>query len=177
MAEDSMLAEKMLVRDFAVPLARYPHVLDTATLHDAVAAIQSLTFGPNDRLRYSEVLVLNGSNQLAGRITIRGILEGIDPHMAPKVKGFEGKGSEFPNLTLLWGDAFFRDCGKHASRSVSEFMAPIPQRVKGDETILKALSIMLSANETALPVIEQERIFGIIRLEEIFTELTNRCNL
>jgi CBS domain-containing protein len=177
MAEDSTLAEKLVVRDFAIPLERYPHVLESGTLHEAVAAIQSHTFGQKERLRYSEALVLNGNNQLVGRVTIRNILEGLDPHLVPKIKGFQGRGAEFPNLTFLWGDAFFRDCGKQAGRSIKELVTPIPQSVKGEDSLLKALSIMLAANESALPVIEQDRIQGVIRLEEIFTELTSRCNL
>ena len=167
------------VQDIAILLERYPHIQETQTLHEGVQVIQSFTFGENDRLRYSELLVLNDRNQLVGRLTLQGILQGLDERLVvvPKAKGFEGKGAEYSNLSILWEDSFYLECSKKASHPVREFMSPAKRYVKGSDPLLKALSIMLHTHETLLPVVDEKRVTGVIRIEEIFKAITNLCNL
>ncbi|MCL7487601.1 MAG: CBS domain-containing protein [Desulfobulbaceae bacterium] len=167
------------VKDLVIPIERYPHVNQDKTLHDAVQVIQSYTCGENDRIRYSEIMVVNDQNQLAGRLSILDVLRGLDKRFSeiPKVKEFAGKGSDYPNLTILWEDAFFVGCAKGVSRPVREFMSPIKNMVKTSDSLLKVLSILLSLNCQLLPVVEGKRVVGVIRLEEIFKEISVRCGL
>ena len=141
--------------------------------------IQSFTCGENDRLRYPELLVLNDQNQLVGRLTLQDILQGLDKRLVevPKVKGFEGKGSEFPNLAILWEDSFFVECSKKATNPIKDFMSPTKRHVKGGDPLLKALSIMLHSNDVILPAVDEARVIGVIRLEEIFKAICSRCKL
>ncbi|MBU0729815.1 MAG: CBS domain-containing protein [Proteobacteria bacterium] len=168
-----------VVKDYIIPLARYPHLKETQTLHDAVQAIQEFTCGENNRLRYSEMLVVNERNQLVGRLSIENILEGLDKRLVevPKVKGFEGKGGEYPNLSILWEDSFFMKCTEKKDEQIKGFMTPTDRLVKGSDSLLKALSIMLHTKEVILPVSDQERIIGVIRLEEIFKAICSVCKL
>jgi predicted transcriptional regulator len=41
----------------------------------------------------------------------------------------------------------------------------------------KVLAVMLSAEETVLPVVDDDRVVGVIRLEEIFNIITKQCRL
>jgi CBS domain-containing protein len=177
MAEDSAVAESLLVRKFVIPLSRFPSVTEDKSLHEAITTLNSFTCGPSERMRYSEILVLNGKNQLIGHANIGKILEGLDPHLSSHISGFQGKGTDFPNLTALWGDSFFKECGSKFRKSIKEFMAPLPRSVQGGDSVLKALSIMLSARETVLPVLEQDEVTGVIRLEEIFGAIVRRCDI
>jgi CBS-domain-containing membrane protein len=177
MAEDSTVAEDLLVRNFFIPLSRFPSINEEKTLHDAIMTLNSFTCGPSERMRYSEILVLNANNQLVGHATIGRILEGLDPNLSAHVAGFQGKRGEFPNLTALWGGSFFTECRSKFQESVKGFMAPLPKAVKAGDSVLKALSIMLSAGETVLPVLEQDEVIGVIRLEEIFGAVVRRCDV
>jgi CBS-domain-containing membrane protein len=177
MAEDSAVAEQMLVKNFVIPLKRFPHVEESKTLHEAIAVLSSFTCGPSERMRYSEILVINSANQLTGHATLENILQGLDPHLRPNVAGFQGKEADYPNLTALWGDSFFKECRGKFQRSIKEFMSPLPKSVKAGDSVLKALSIMLYARASVLPVLEQEDVIGIIRLEEIFGAIVRRCDV
>jgi len=167
-----------VVKKFIIPLEKYPNLNENQTIHDAVQVIRSFICGENDRLRYAALLVLNDQNQLVGAVTLRDILRGLDPRFRefPKVKKFEGKGSEFPDLTILWEDSFFVECTKRSHVLIKDFMSSI-HHVKGGDPILKALSIMLSTNHDILPVVENDTVIGVIRLEEIFKEINDRCKI
>jgi CBS domain-containing protein len=167
------------VKDSTILLERYPHIQETQTLHDGVQVIQSFTHGENNRLKYSELLVINDQNQLVGRLTLQDILQGLDKRLVavPKAKGFEGKGAEYPNLAILWEESFYLECSQKASRPIRDFMSPAKRYVKGSDSLLKALSMMLYTHETLLPVVEEKRVIGVIRIEEIFKAICSQCKL
>jgi CBS domain-containing protein len=175
MAEDSTGSESLPVKQFVIPLGRFPHIDENSTLQEAIEVINSFTCGPSERMRYSEILVLNGDRQLVGHATIQNMLEGLDPHLVPTAIGFEGKRAELPNLTALWGDSFFVECKHKFRKSIKEYMTPLPKAVKTSDSVLKALSIMLNSKETVLPVLEGDNVTGVIRLEEIFGAIVKRC--
>jgi Mg/Co/Ni transporter MgtE len=169
-----------VVRDHIITLDRYPHLTEDQSLHDAVEAIKSYTHSPEARLAYSELFVLDISNHLlVGRARLQDIIRGIDSRFngLGKVGKFEGKKTDVTNLVTLWGDSFFDECAKSRTKQIREFMSPVQHTVGGSDSLLKALAMMLSANETVLPVVDNDRVAGVIRLEEIFNAITNRCRL
>nr|MBF0220707.1 CBS domain-containing protein [Desulfobulbaceae bacterium] len=171
-----MAAENPIVRDFIIPIDRYPHLRETQTLSDAVQVLMSHTCGENEYLRYAGILVLNEKNQLVGGLNLQDILRALDKRFALP-KGHEGKAGEYPNLAILWEDSFFHKCSEKKDIAISDFMVPTKKIVKGDDPLLKALSIMLHGNEVVLPVKEEGSIIGVIRLEEIFLALCGVCKL
>lgn len=174
-----MHTDNPVVKDHLIPLDRYPHLHEDQSLHDAVEIIKSYTAGAEERLRYSELLVLDANHQLVGRVTIQDIIMGIDPRFIglDKVTKYEGKKADVTNLIILWEDSFFEECSKRRTKKIRDFMSPIRQNVKGSDSLLKALAIMLSTNESVLPVVEADRVIGVIRLEEVFKAITSRCRL
>jgi predicted transcriptional regulator len=174
-----MASDRPVVRDLVIPIEKYPHVNEYHSLHDAVAAIISYTYGTNDRIRYDELLVFNDRNQLSGLVTLQDILQCLHPRLKEVSKGrkFEGKKQEFPDLTILWEGSFFVECTKGSKLLIKDCMSPIKHIVKGDDPVLKALAIMLKTKEVILPVIDEDRITGVIRLKEIFKEIANKCRL
>jgi CBS domain-containing protein len=174
-----MASDNPVVRDLVIPLENFPHLVETQTLHDAVAELISYTCGEYGRVRYAELLVFNDRNQLSGRVTLQDILLSLDPRLkeASKVKEFEGKSSQFPDLTILWEDSFFVECSKWSHIRIKDLMSPIKHTVKGGDPVLKALAIMINSKFTVLPVVDEGRIIGVIRLKEIFTAITAKCKI
>ncbi|MBU4264263.1 MAG: CBS domain-containing protein [Proteobacteria bacterium] len=168
-----------VVRDYTIPLERYPHLNEKKTLRDAAKVIHSFTAGEKDQLRYADALVVNDQNQLVGRITVTDILHGLAPQLveATKINKFEGKTADFPNLALLVEDSFFKECSLRWSKPISKFMSPVEHTVAADTHLLQALLIMLNAKDYNLPVVANEEIVGVIRMEEIFKAVSRHCNL
>jgi predicted transcriptional regulator len=96
---------------------------------------------------------------------------------ASNVKGFDGKGSGFLDLIILWEDSFFVECRKWSHIPIKDLMSPIKHIAKGSDPVLKALAIMTNTQSFVLPVVDEGHIIGVIRLKEIFTTLTARCNI
>ncbi len=168
-----------VVRDHTIPLDHYPHLNETKTLRDAAKEIHSFTTDSKDRLRYSEALVVNNQNQLVGRITMIDILQGLAPQLieSTKVAKFEGKSADFPNLALLVEDNFFKECSLRWTKPVSSFMSPVEHTISANTHLLEALLMMLNTKDFNLPVVEDDMIIGVIRLEETFKAISSHCSL
>ena len=165
------------VGDFAIPLDMYPHLREDQTLHEALSSIQA--FPCEERVQFSEVLIVNDQKQLIGRVTVREILQGLEPRLLRKeeTRTFEGIEAEYPNLTILWEDSFFKQCHKQTDRPIKEFLSPIKTAVKASDHLLKALYIIMHAKENNLPVLEEDRVVGMIRIKEIFNAICFECQL
>lgn len=174
-----MTTDIPVVRDYTIPLERYPHLNEKKTLRDAAKVIHSFTAGEKEQLRYADALVVNDQNQLVGRITMTDILHGLAPQLveATKVTKFEGKTGDFPGLALLVEDSFFKECSLQWSKPISKFMSPVEHTVSADTHLLQTLLVMLSTKDFNLPVVAHDEIVGVIRLEEIFTAISKHCNL
>lgn len=172
-----MAVDKLVVRDVLIPLEQYPHLNENKTLHDAIKVVQSFTESKNHRLKYAEVLVVSDNCHVVGKVTIVDILYGMAPRlaMAKKVEKFEGKGTGFPNLAILLEDTFLKECSMQILQPVKNFMKDMGEYVKADTSMLKALMIMLNSQEYNLPVVDGDEIIGVVRIEEIFSEMYDHC--
>ncbi|MBE9520685.1 MAG: CBS domain-containing protein [Proteobacteria bacterium] len=173
-----MTADIPVVRDHFIPITKYPSLKETQTLSEAVQVILSYTCG-NDRLMFSEILVLNDQNQLVGHLNLQSILKALDKRLAdiPEVKGHEGKGAQFPNLSILWEESFFHTCPLKRDIPIRDVMRSTSRYAKSGDSLIKALAIILEDDEDILPVVENDSIIGVIRLEEIFKAICCSCNL
>lgn len=173
-----MTVNNPVVRDFIIPLENYPHLQETQTIHDAVESLGQFCCGANEHLRYSTVFVTNHHQQLVGKLNLRDLLVALDDRFADSQTGkFEGKEAEYPNLTILWEDSFFIECRKKKELFLKDMMKPVTRIIKADDSLVKALTIMLHGDEQVLPVIDNEAIIGVIRLEEMFKAVCAACKL
>ena len=69
------------------------------------------------------------------------------------------------------------ECRKWSHIPIKNLMSPIKHIVKGSDPVLKALAIMTNTQSFVLPVVDGGLVIGVIRLKEIFTTLTARCNI
>jgi len=167
------------IRDILIPIERYPHLNENKTLKEAVAELKAYTAGVMNRLRYDVLLVVNDKNQLVGKVSLVDIMKALFPSLfeTMKVEKFEGKGSSFPNLAILLEDTATKECSLRAGKPVKDFMSHDDFFLQADTQILKTLSIMLSSGNNNIPVIDDKKVIGVIRLEEIFLALCSHCNI
>jgi len=174
-----MAPDNPVARDLVIPLEKFPHLNEQQTLHDAVEVLNSYTCGGDGRLGFAELLILNNKNQLSGRVTLADMLLCLDPRLkeVSKVGSFEGKGSEFSDLIILWEDSFFVECKKWSHILIRDLMSPIKHVVKGSDPVLKALTTMINTKDSVLPVVDDGRVIGVIRMKEIFKAITATCKI
>lgn len=165
------------VGDFAIPLDVYPHLREDQTLDEAIGVIRSFTC--EDQLQFSELLILNDQEQLIGRVTVREMLQGLEPRLLKKKKKwkFEGFDADYPNLAILWEESFFKHCHERGGAPIKEFLSPIKTTVKATDPLLKVLYIMMHKNENNLPVLKKKKVVGVVRIKEVFAAVCLRCQL
>ena len=166
------------VKDLIIPLEQFPHVQSEAPVHEAVGLLFSHVNG-NGRLQYDELLVISADNQYVGRLTVRGILTCYFPTLfaTGDKQIFAGKKEKFSDLAILMEDSFQGECKRQGALPVRDFMAPPLKSIKAGLHPLHAAEIMMTENETCLPVVEDGILIGLVRLIDLFRTLASSCSL
>lgn len=161
------------IRDIMVPLDEYPKVAEHSTLRDAFAALREGFAGGR---RYRHLLVLDGQGQLSGILGIRDILRGLFPDYLRTGeagrKRHDGPVSDVQALTLVWAETCHEQCPIAAARPVRDFMAPVVATVIPDDPITKAAYLMVSHDQSMLPVADAGRLVGVVRMNDVFDVAT-----
>ena len=166
------------VKDLIIPLEQFPHVQSEAPVHEAVGLLFSHVNGTG-RLQYDELLVISADNQYVGRLTVRGILTCYFPTLFATggKQIFAGKKEKFSDLAILMEDSFQTECKRQGALPVADYMAPPLKSVKAGMHPLHAAEILMTENETCLPVVEEGILIGVVRLIDIFRALASSCSL
>ncbi|HZK12886.1 MAG TPA: CBS domain-containing protein, partial [Desulfobaccales bacterium] len=59
-----------------------------------------------------------------------------------------------------------------AQTAVSELMSPIKATVEAGDSLAKALLLMVKEDVSRMPVMAEEKVVGIIRLSDVFQEIS-----
>ncbi|MDP1653794.1 MAG: CBS domain-containing protein [Rhodocyclaceae bacterium] len=167
------------VSELMIPLAKFPHVRGNATLRDAFAMLHLTTSEKGDLFR--NVVVLDEQDRILGLLSIKNMLLALMPDYLQPGKGlFQGSGNDISALAVLWQD----DCVDHCHQShkirARDHLIPVPVSVAPDEPLTRALFLFATTSFYLLPVVENKRMIGMLRLVDVFDEvmievLSERC--
>ncbi len=167
---------KKLVQDIMVPLDEYPCIPETLALRDAISemAVQILRKGQLSLPRVA--LVFDDSfSELLGVLRRRDIMRGLEPRFlaggSPEYQRKLFNVRIDPNLAELSYDKVIARIRKRADRLVREFMIPIKATIDHDDHIMKAMNEMVDQNTSLLPVLEDDRIVGVVRSVDVLSEI------
>ncbi len=158
------------VRDFIIDHFLFPHIPYWFSLKEAIIVMREALSNATSCFRPIVMLVFDEKYNLVGTLTHVDILRGLEPTYLKPVQKVEGH--KEPELSLaVIDDLLFRDCKRMAEKPVSSAMSPVKHFVTSDDPITKAAYIMLHENQIILPVLENRRLIGVVRLIEIFDEI------
>lgn len=125
------------------------YIAEGSDCHPGVPGAQSL-------------MVLDAQGQLAGMLTLFDIMEAIEPQYLHVERTYLAG--------ITWEGLFEEAIDRAENRTVSEIMTPRKEfRVlSADDRVMKALELMVEENTPRLPVCEEGRMVGVIRMYEIF---------
>jgi CBS domain-containing protein len=152
------------VRDVMIPFKDYPHIPQWFTLRQAVAIVRETTIKYAGVFKPRAVLVFDKDHRLAGILTIRGLLKGL------QLDFLQGE-VPVPAASSL-DDLLGPDLKQQAERPVSEVMSPVKASVQADASLVHALFTIIKENVGTMPVMEQDRVVGMVRLTELFLEIS-----
>lgn len=147
------------VKDLIIPLSEYPHMPYWGTLKEAIVQLNVAY-----ETGHHTVLVFDEAYKLVGMLTQKDILRGLEPKFA---KHYE------EGVPVAWDDLLKAGSEKRLSSPIKEFMSEVMAKLEAEDSILKASHIMLLKDTYLLPVMEGEKLIGVVGMGDLFHEITN----
>jgi CBS-domain-containing membrane protein len=157
------------VRELMIPLTDYPHIPYWFNIKQAIAIIKKAGLGLEGKMEPGTLLVFDEKYQLMGSLTMEDLIRGIEKKFVRSNK-FMSKEWDTP---VFFEGLFTEGVKEEAQKPVSDIMSPVKEMVGPDDSIIKAIYIMMENDQHLLPVIEKGTVHGVIRLNEIFNEIAN----
>ena len=163
------MANDMKVADLMIPLEDYPHIPYWFTLRQAMAIVREAAVKFEGSFEPRAVLVFDEKYRLMGMLTLRDIIKGLEPRFMHETALVKAD----PNLALLMGDLFGPGLKEASQKPVSEVMSSIKVTVQGNDPLAKAIFLMIEENVGAMPVVQESKVAGMIRLSDLFKEISD----
>jgi CBS domain-containing protein len=162
------MSDTKKVKELMIPLEDYPHIPYWFTLRQAMAIVREAAVKFEGSFEPRAVLVFDEKYQLMGMLTLRDIIKGLEPRFMHETALVKSD----PNLTVLMGDLFGPGMREASQKPVSEVMSPIKVTIAGNDPIAKAVFQMIKENVGMMPVVQDNKVAGMIRLSDLFTEIS-----
>jgi Mg/Co/Ni transporter MgtE len=163
------------VKELMVELTEYPHIPYWMTVREAIFLIRSTYDKASGLGIHRMVLVFDERYQLLGVLTLKKLLTGIEPKFLRKDDKSPYQGltdADYAGLSALLEGTFSEGSKEEAKKPVSEIMLPIKTTVDVNDSVAKAAFIMIQADINLIPVMEGETVRGVLRMSDVFNELT-----
>jgi CBS domain-containing protein len=182
----------LVVRDLAVPKDKYTTISADSTLSQAVRRLQEAQDEARreDPVRHRDraILVLDENGEIIGKLSMLNVLRGL----LPRYDKYRGSRTSSKGATRVGSarsviDAMERDAGlwkkplanlveKAASIRVRDLIRPFAEDefIDEDASLDKALHQLITGRYQSLLVTRAGTIIGILRLTDIYDELSER---
>ncbi len=183
--------ESYVVKDLMVPLSEYATVPDTATLYEAVSALEKAQEEyDHSKYQHRAILVYDKNNQIVGKVSQMDVLRALEPKY-DEIQGESGLArfgfsKKFMKSMLEYYHLFdkpFEDiCSKAGSQNVTRFMSSFSEgeHVEEDATLDEAIHQLVLGHRQSLLVTRKNDIVGILRLTDVFAAVFHAmktCNI
>ncbi len=183
--------ESYVVKDLMVPLSEYATVPDTATLYEAVLALEKAQEEyDHSKYHHRAILVYDKNKQIIGKVSQMDVLRALEPKY-DEIQGESGLArfgfsKKFMKSMLEYYHLFdkpFEDiCAKAGNQNVIRFMSSFSEgeHVEDDATLDEAIHQLVLGHRQSLLVTHQNDIVGILRLTDVFAAVFHAmkaCNI
>jgi len=163
-------------RQVMIPIVRYPHIAESATIREALVALGSSAVRLEDGHFISPryLLVLNDAYALVGIVGRRDLLRGLTPGLQKLESAMETVQGVFPvhgpgyEANIAGTSLFSEAATKNSHKPLSAVMAPVRGVVKADDSLGLVVSTMLEHRVDLVPVMEGASVIGVMLMTEIF---------
>ena len=172
-----MSTENQTVRDIMIPLSGFPCMKESGTVQEAIGQLRSFCpIGSAGPCGFSELMVVDDQGKLIGRVTQQGILQVLFSSLLDTVdiKRFEGKTAEYSDLSTLLDGVLIKEGVKHLNASLSRVIEKGIRVLPAATDLIHAMSVMVIGRETVLPVEENGKLVGVVKLSEVFGALGDK---
>ncbi len=164
------------VGEIMIPLKDYPHLPVWSSVRDAVELMHRAELTVRGRKSLPRVIFLfDLDGSIAGTVRRRDLMRGLEPKflvsqpLEYRLKLFDVEVD--PGLSELSFDKVVKGIREQADRPVTDVMCPLERTIDYDDHIMKAVYAMVSHSLSILPVVQDNKVVGVIRTVDVFHEL------
>ncbi len=174
------------VKEIMVPLAEYATVPEDATLYEAVLALEKAQqeFDKVRYYRHRAILIYDKNKKIVGKLSQLDVLKALEPKYEQITEAGAAHRFGFTKDYLksmheqfrLWDRPLNKLCEKAAEKKVKEIMySPTEgEYVAEDARLDEAIHQLVVGHHHSLLVTRGEEIVGILRLTDVFREVSER---
>lgn len=167
------MANSKTVKDLLIDVFEYPHIPYWFSIKQAIGIAKKSLLGSEKCHHPMAVLVFDEKYNLLGILSLKDILRGLEPKFLKETTKAQGHVEDESGLSLLWDTLFDKGSKEMAEHPVSEVMIPVKFFVHSDDPITKAAYLMIHNDLVLLPILEDKKFVGVVRMKEIFNELSD----
>jgi CBS domain-containing protein len=179
------------VKDLMIPLTEYATVDESATLFDAIMALEKAQLAfDHSRYQHRAVLILDTSGRVVGKLSQIDVLRALEPKYA-EMQGSDGLARYGFSKTFmksmliqyhLWESPLKDICRKAGEKRVKDFMYTPTEGefVSVNATLDEAIHQLVLGQHQSLLVTKEQEIVGILRLTDVFAavfHVMKQCSL
>lgn len=166
-----------IVRKILIPLEKYPHISAGSPVNNAIALLLAHDSIDGKHLHFKEILITDRRGSLVGQLSVKSILENFfNPALSPSVSKHYLKGSKhFGDLILAIDDWFKTECKRQSLETVDQYMSQPTPSGSASAHVVHALGMMLNSQTKMLPVIDNNVLKGVVRMEDLFKVFGDCC--
>jgi len=179
--------QTLTVKDLMVPLSRYATVSEEATLGEAVKSLKMAQKEfDQTRDKHRAILITDKNNRIVGKLSQLDVIRALEPKYLkidnPQSLSRFGFSQDYLKYTLkehnLWENALDDICKKAAKLIVKNFMyTPTEgEYVMENTSLSEAIHQLVMGRHQSLLVTRGEEIMGILRLTDVFREISNKMS-
>jgi CBS domain-containing protein len=164
-------------RDVMVPADKYPSAGPDCTLREGARLLSEWHIDIRGSVSMPRILlVIDEDGHLVSMVRRRDILRGLAPSFL--VASFADHPESLfnvdvdPNLTELISDRAAEKIRHKAEATVAEVAHPIPACVAADDPLIRVIREMVRHDQSMLPVIEDEKLMGVVRTVEVLQHVS-----
>jgi len=165
------------VKDIMLPLSAFPCMKENGTVQEAIVQLRSFCpIGSSGPCGFSELMVVDDKGGLVGRVTQQGILRVLFSTLLDpvEVKVYEGKTVAFDDLATLLNGVMLKEGVNHLNSSLTKVIEKGVRVLPVSTDLIHAMSAMVICKETVLPVEENGKLVGVVKLAEVFAALGDK---
>ncbi len=160
-----------------IPLSGFPCMQESGTVQEAIQQLRSFCpIGSSGPCGFSELMVVDGQGGLIGRVTQQGILRVLFSTLLDPmdIKNFEGKTAQYSDLSTLLNGVMIKEGVNHLNASLTKVIEKGIRVLPAATDLVHAMSVMVICKETVLPVEENGKLVGVVKLSEVFGALGDK---
>ena len=172
-----------VVKDLTLPLEEYVVVFQDATLLDALRALESAqkNLAPG-RQPHRAVLVIDQNRKIIGKIGQLAFLRALEPKYLYlgdlNTLSKAGLSDKFI-VDMMENFSFLRGglddiCRQARFLTVTDIMHPVAESIDENAPLTVAIHKIVMCQTLSLLVTREEEVVGILRLSDLFAEISNR---